>query len=102
MDSNIRAFIRKDIFGRDLDLYFSKPTSENKHVCITKIEWMEYDRSGCEVEATPMKLKPIEAQNLMDALWDAGLRPSEGSGSAGAMAATQRHLDDMRKLVFKT
>lgn len=41
-----------------------------------------------------------EAQVLIDALWDCGLRPSEGTGSAGALAATERHLADMRKLVF--
>ncbi len=40
------------------------------------------------------------AQSLMDQLWACGLRPSEGSGSAGALAATQRHLEDMRTLVF--
>jgi len=40
------------------------------------------------------------AQILMDDLWNAGLRPTEGSGSAGALAATQRHLEDMRTLVF--
>lgn len=42
-----------------------------------------------------------DAQTLMDDLWNAGLRPTEGSGSAGALAATQRHLEDMRTLVFK-
>jgi len=41
------------------------------------------------------------AQQLMDDLWTCGLRPTEGSGSAGAMAATQKHLEDMRKLVFE-
>lgn len=41
-----------------------------------------------------------QAQTLMDDLWTAGLRPTEGHGSAGAMAATQKHLDDMRRLVF--
>lgn len=41
------------------------------------------------------------AQKLMDDLWDCGLRPSEGSGSAGQLAATQRHLEDMRKLLSK-
>lgn len=46
-------------------------------------------------------LKADEAQTLMDDLWNAGLRPTEGTGSAGALAATQRHLDDMRKLVFE-
>ncbi len=40
------------------------------------------------------------AQQLIDALWRAGLRPSEGTGSAGALAATQKHLDDMRSMVF--
>jgi hypothetical protein len=43
-----------------------------------------------------------EAQVLMDDLWDCGLRPSEGSGSAGALLATQNHLSDMKKIVFKT
>lgn len=42
-----------------------------------------------------------QAQELIDSLWSAGLRPSEGSGSAGSLAATQRHLEDLRKLVFK-
>ena len=46
------------------------------------------------------KLSPEMAQSLMDDLWDCGLRPSEGAGSAGALAATQKHLEDMRKLVF--
>jgi len=41
-----------------------------------------------------------QGQDLMDRLWQAGLRPTEGKGSAGALAATERHLEDMRKLVF--
>jgi hypothetical protein len=39
------------------------------------------------------------AQSLMDDLWKAGLRPTEGEGSAGSLAATQAHLGDMRKIV---
>ncbi len=46
-------------------------------------------------------LEREEAQLLMDQLWDVGLRPSEGTGSAGSMAAVQRHLEDMRTLVFE-
>jgi len=41
------------------------------------------------------------AQTLMDDLWNCGLRPTEGSGSAGALRATERHLEDMRTLVFE-
>ena len=40
------------------------------------------------------------AQDLMDQLWMCGLRPTEGAGSAGALAATERHLRDMQRLVF--
>jgi len=67
-------------------------------------------------EAQPIQLKEVnegdsqrpflgisthEAQVLMDDLWDCGIRPSEGSGSAGSLKATQNHLGDMRKIVFK-
>lgn len=54
-----------------------------------------------EIPHSPIQLDPTTAQQLMDSLWDCGLRPSEGSGSAGAMLATQNHLEDMRALVFK-
>jgi len=61
--------------------------------------FVEYDPAN-DVEPV-VRMEVEEAQRLMDELWNCGLRPSEGSGSAGALAATQRHLDDMRKLVFK-
>src|SRR6202012_4661786 len=38
------------------------------------------------------------AQELMDNLWSCGVRPTEGSGSAGSLSATQRHLEDLRRL----
>jgi hypothetical protein len=46
-------------------------------------------------------LPPEQAQQFMDELWRVGFRPTEGSGSAGSLAATERHLADMRKIVFK-
>lgn len=48
-----------------------------------------------------MRLELTAAQQLMDELWHCGLRPTEGTGSAGSLAATERHLQDMRKLVFE-
>ena len=46
-------------------------------------------------------LERNEAQKLMDQLWVCGLRPTEGTGSAGSLKATENHLSDMRKIVFK-
>jgi len=42
-----------------------------------------------------------EAQTLMNDLWHCGYRPSNGEGSVGQLRATQRHLEDMRRLVFE-
>ena len=52
-------------------------------------------------EPTPtLRLHDEEAQALMDDLWAAGIRPTEAAGSAGAMAAVQEHLKDLRRIVF--
>lgn len=48
-----------------------------------------------------LQLKIQSAQNLMDELWQCGLRPSEGTGSAGSLRATEKHLADMRSIAFK-
>jgi hypothetical protein len=36
----------------------------------------------------------------MDELWRVGLRPTEGTGSAGSLAATERHLKDMQRIAL--
>jgi len=41
-----------------------------------------------------------DAQVLMDQLWRCGVRPAEGKGSAGQIAAVEKHLADMQKLAF--
>ena len=75
------------------------------------------DRAGCGTLVGPLKFEyrepyvidtappPItlgttEAQALMDSLWSVGLRPTEGSGSAGSFAAQGEHLKDLQRLVF--
>lgn len=48
-----------------------------------------------------LRLSAADGQALMDELWRCDIRPSEGSGSAGSLAATERHLKDMQRLVFE-
>lgn len=55
--------------------------------------------SAVAIPEPTFRLQPSEAQRLMDDLWTAGYRPSEGSGSAGSLAATQAHLADLRRYV---
>lgn len=58
----------------------------------------EEARAGDAV--TQWSLEPSNAQELMDDLWAAGIRPSEGTGSAGSLKATEYHLDDMRNIAL--
>ena len=41
-----------------------------------------------------------QAQQLMDAMYDAGIRPTNGAGSVGQMDAVQKHLADMRTIAM--
>jgi len=61
---------------------------------------METKKQGLIVEPT-LRIGMDEAQSLMDDLWNAGLRPTEGAGSAGSLRATEKHLQDMHKIAFK-
>lgn len=47
-----------------------------------------------------IELPPSAAQQLMDELWNTGLRPTEGYGSVGQLGAVQKHLEDMRVIAF--
>lgn len=47
-----------------------------------------------------MRLRIDDAQRLMDELWHCGVRPSEGTGSAGSLKATENHLADMKWIAF--
>ncbi len=84
-------------WNRSIQLLVSSEGRAGFHVA--KITWEKHSREM--VEAPTLDLYHAEAQTLMDDLWQAGLRPTEGSGSAGQLAATQRHLEDMRTLALK-
>ena len=82
----ISLFARQQTGG--MGLFVAKPLELTQH------------EKGLIIE--PFARLEIEAaQQLMDELWRCGLRPTEGTGSAGSLAATEKHLKDMQKIVFK-
>ena len=60
---------------------------------------MEKVKEGEVIQPTGV-LDATAAQVLMDELWRCGIRPAEGSGSAGSLMATERHLKDMQSIAF--
>lgn len=61
---------------------------------------MELVEDGAAIIEPTLTLSMHAAQLLMDELWGCGLRPSEGTGSAGSLAATERHLRDMQTIAM--
>lgn len=68
-----------------------------KDILIEKVE-----NDGLLAPQASVSISNQAAQVLMDDLWNSGLRPTEGTGSAGSLRATEKHLDDMRKIVSKS
>jgi len=89
-------------WSKEIQILICEVNTLNKRV-VRYAEPITLKRRENEAESMrpTLSISETSAQRLMDELWDCGLRPTEGSGSAGAMAATQKHLEDMRTLVFK-
>lgn len=91
-------------FGRSIDLHVSNYRSalEGAEIVQVAMPLVFEKRSVSEDNGPPaLSLTMQDAQDLIDQLWRCGLRPSEGSGSAGALAATQLHLKDMQTITFE-
>lgn len=85
-------------FGEMIDLRLFDPETRS-YAKFCALEMVQPKPEDGPVEIPPaLRIKKSDAQMLIDTLWDCGLRPSEGSGSAGQLAAVQDHLKDVRSL----
>lgn len=91
-------------YGRTIDVFISTlggtAVDDRPPQIAQPLVFVDYDPDLSDA-APAMRLRTDDAQTLMDELWNCGLRPTEGSGSAGALAATERHLKDLQRLVFE-
>lgn len=87
---------RRD-YGDHCDVFIFSRTHNGR--AVVKDVVFEEVEPGEYIDKT-LSISNTSAQILMDSLWSAGLRPTEGTGSAGSLKATERHLEDMRKIAF--
>ncbi len=96
----IRAF-KTDMRFRGISIFIEEDRDQKYYLAEPLVMKDQTETIGMFKPMTPtVSLSPTAAQQLIDDLWDCGLRPSEGSGSAGQLAAVERHLKDMQRLVF--
>lgn len=79
--------------------YWDKDRGKGEYV--KGVELGEMDLEHEPLDWNPILIDVGLAQSLMDELWHCGIRPTEGNGSAGQAAATDRHLTDMQKLSWE-
>ncbi len=88
-------------FGFGVELFgYEDPNGRHSELVIVEAVTMREHPEGKTLEPF-LRLGQKEAQNLIDALWEAGVRPTNGEGSTGQLAATEKHLLDMRAIAFK-
>lgn len=90
-------FAERELYGRGIRISMVVEDGRTTQ-CAAPVVMQSHDPAA--VVDPFLRLRTEDAQRLMDELWQCGLRPSEGTGSAGSLAATERHLADMRKLAF--
>lgn len=100
-DGMIRIRAHKEPWWDAISLLICECSYDGKIAAVAEPLVMKKHEDGSFIAEPTIRVNVNSAQVLMDELWQCGLRPSEGSGSAGSLRATERHLEDMRKLVFK-
>ena len=73
---------------------------DNKPVKPIQLE-VDNDFKEGHVANVSMFLNAYEVQQLMDLLWQNGIRPNNGRGSQQQVDALENHLNDMRKIASK-
>ncbi len=86
--------------GAGLEIHIYQPANDSRHGCVARPVQFEPLDEGMMRPAPALPLTEDEAQQLCDALWEAGVRPTNGAGSVGQLAATQEHLATVKAIAF--
>lgn len=78
-----------------------RATGMLSHVAAPLEFTMKPHEPGAFIQHGTLELDARAAVSLMDALWHAGVRPSDFKSPNGEINRLEAHLADMRKLVFK-
>lgn len=96
----IEVMARRENWQRGVSIWFRQRIVGVSAGVARPLTFEAMSEDAADFIAPTMQLGIQSAQQLMDELWQCGLRPSEGSGSAGSLAATERHLKDMQRVAF--
>ena len=98
--NRITAVGVQDAFEYDtIDLFFRQDLYPGKAAYVTDVTMTEFNPheiSLDQVPPAPLRLTHEAAQMLMDRLWNVGVRPTDGAGTAGAMRQAEAHIESLK------
>ena len=93
------------IFGDQIELHYAH-RQEDGRIAIAQpvlMSLLALDDPARHGFTEPLlRLDPDAAKQLMDELWTLGVRPTEGHGSTGQLAATEKHLNHITHILDQT
>lgn len=101
MSQDIKARAEITDFGSRVGILFKRGTGDRGDpLQFASLAWGEENPDDHYRREPTVVMHVSDAQVLMDSLWSAGLRPTQGKQSEGVTAAQGRHLEDMRAIAF--
>lgn len=95
--------LTRETWSRAIGVHLGLRYEDNTLAIARAVTWEKYEENDAVLRQEPLiSLDDTEAQNLIDELWHLGVRPTEGHGSTGQLAATEKHLDHTTKLLDQT
>jgi hypothetical protein len=98
--NRINVHVARNFLGRGFEFHIVGLDLERRETSLARPVEFAVVPENTQFTEPAFSLREEEAQRLMDELWNAGVRPTEGAGTAGSMAAVKSHLEDMRRIVF--
>lgn len=80
------------IYRDSVDLVLVDDRGDLRYVARPMEFVLDRREPGTVIGAPTLELPPGSAQSLMQALWDAGLRPNDGRGSDAEVTALKAHI----------
>ena len=90
----------RNIRHKGFSFYIQEVRGDKLFEASTKINMIERDLYTEGTPETTFSISDEAIQVFLDDLWEAGYRPSDGTGNTGQLKATQDHLADMKKIAF--
>lgn len=105
-----RAKVGSNDFGHGRALFVSAQRPDGVRLAVTGLTWTPVERFSAypptlaetyEEERDNLGDVTNFLQVIVDAAWEAGIKPVQAKAGDGEIGAVRAHLDDMRSLVFR-